>query len=581
MGLRSLSIVGLWAAACHGPEGDDTDVPRSDSVTATVTERGVQACGRTADREGIGPFERLTSPIPHPTDPWIWHAGIFAADVNADGWLDILTALEQGVEIYAGSAEGTFEARGDRLFAGMDLSFASGGSAADYDGDGDVDLYITRVAGAPAPEGGEYGRNRLLRNQGGGTFEDATDEAGIDGCGEDFRDGSTRCFASLASSWGDVDRDGDLDLFVGNYGFVDETNGVEQQDMRVGERDFLYLNNGDGTFADASDRMPPAVHESYTYTGGFHDLDADGDLDIYTVNDFGRIGPNRVLWNDGDGTFTFTGSVRDFDRDTVPLRDPSGLDLEMTGMGLGIGDLNGDGLPDLAIPQWKKDTLLESSLSRPGLWIDVTDQRGFRGDLERKQEVGWGTEMGDVDNDGDLDILNQYGHVETDNTKVWNNAKLQPDALFLNTADGDGYFFEDAAEDWGIADLGMSRGVVLADINRDGWLDIGKRSLSGTNLVYVSRCGEASWLLIDLAQPGTMNTAAIGARLEITAGGRHQTRGIHSGGTGYASSPPAEAHFGLGDAEVIDEMVVVWPDGERSVLAGVEPRQRITITRDP
>ena len=578
MASRSLSVIGLWAAACNGG-GDDGDsrVDPPDTVGATVVERGVQTCGRTADREGIGPFERLSSPIPHPSDPWIWHAGILAGDLNDDGWLDILTALEQGVELYVGSAEGTFETRGEGAFGDIDLTFASGGAPADYDGDGDLDLYITRIAGHPAPEGGEYGRNRLLRNRGDGVFDDVTDEAGVDGCGEDFRDGSVRCFASLASSWGDVDGDGDLDLFVGNYGFVDETNGVEQQDMNVGERDFLYLNNGDGTFEDVSDRIPAAVHESYTYAGGLHDLDADGDLDVYTVNDFGRIGPNRVMWNNGDGHFTFTGSPRG----ETPVRDPSGLDLEATGMGLGIGDLNGDGLLDVAIPQWKKDTLLESSLSRPGLWIDVTDQRGFRGSLERKQEVGWGTEMGDVDNDGDLDILNQYGHVETENTKVWTNAKQQPDGLFLNTPDGDGYGFVDAGESWGVADLGMSRGVVLADVNRDGWLDIGKRTLSGTNLVYVSRCGDAAWLSVELEQPGTMNTAAIGARIEVEADGRRQTRILHSGGTGYASSPPAEGHFGLGDAEEIDEIVVVWPDGERSVLAGVEPRQRITITRDP
>src|SRR5262249_18065539 len=149
--------------------------------------------------------------------------GITAADIDLDGHLDVLTALEQGVELYAGEDDGTFVAVGQKVFGGFDLSFSSGVSVADYDGDGDLDLYVMRVAGDPAPEGGEYGKNRLLENRGGRTFADVTDVAGVDGCGLDFRDGAIRCFRTMSSSWGDYDRDGDLDLHVGNYGFVDET----------------------------------------------------------------------------------------------------------------------------------------------------------------------------------------------------------------------------------------------------------------------------------------------------------------------------------------------------------------------
>jgi hypothetical protein len=371
---------------------------------------------------------------------------------------------------------------------------------------------------------------------------------------------------SMASAWADYDIDGDLDLYVGDYGWVDETQGMSQDQMGPGERDFVYQNQGDGTFIDISDAFPREFHDGYAYAGGWVDLDADGDLDLYTVNDFGANWPNRVLWNDGAG-----GLVLDLD-------DPSQLDLSMTGMGLGIGDINGDGHPDIAIAEWAKNKLLES---RPdgGYWVDVADATGFRIDLSRGQQVGWGTLLGDVDNDGDLDILNQYGHLQNDNTERWSNRLKQPDGLYLNSG-GEPYTLVDVGEAWGVADLGSSRGAVLADINGDGWLDIAKRSLDEDSVLYLSRCGTAAWTIVALQQPGTMNTAAVGARVEITAAGRTQTGWIIAGGVGYASAPPLEAHFGLGEGvDVIDEIRVVWPDGAHSVVRDVDARQRVVVTR--
>ena len=173
-----------------------------------------------------------------------------------------------------------------------------------------------------------------------------TDQAGVDGCGEDLRDGETRCFKSMASSWGDYDGDGDLDLYVGNYGFVDETDGTKQTDMEPGERDFLYRNEGDGTFSDVSDLIPPEFHEGYTYAGR-------------VPRPRRRRRPRPVHRQRLRDPLAEPGDV---ERGRRRLRfnhvDPSKLDVPMTGMGLGIGDLNGDGWPDLAMAEWHKDSLL-------------------------------------------------------------------------------------------------------------------------------------------------------------------------------------------------------------------------------
>ncbi|MEZ4235122.1 MAG: CRTAC1 family protein [Myxococcota bacterium] len=551
-------------AACHGKDKDGA--PLDETVPATAVGRGVVTCLAPGDRAALGPYERRQTEVPRPTEAWIWHGGVVAGDFNGDGLTDLVIALEQGISLYEGLPGGLFTDRGEGPFGGVDLSYASGGSAVDYDADGDLDLYVTRISGFPAPEGGTYGRNVLFRNLGNGQFEDVTDVAGVSGCGQDFRDGQQRCFKSMASSWGDYDGDGDLDLYVGDYGFVDETPGTKQTDLDPAERDFLYRNEGNGTFVDVSDLLPTEFHEGFTYAGGFVDFDGDGRLDLYTVNDFGVLWPNRVLWNDGRGGFVF-------DPD-----DPSGLALSMTGMGLGIGDLNGDGLPDLAIAEWKKNTLLESRADA-GIWIDSSSSRGFAVDDARNQQVGWGTVLGDVDNDGDLDILQQFGHVVNDNTVVWKNETRQADALYLNDGNGDAFRFTDVAVAWGLADPYMSRGAVLADLNGDGYLDVAKRILDANDAAYLSRCGAEGWARISLHQPGTLNPDAVGALIEVTTAGKTQTRTITAGGVGYASSPPLEAHFGFGLVDTIERIRVVWPDGEESVVEGIATRQRIDITR--
>jgi len=557
-------LCSLVLVACGCSQDDDGSNDTSGSEVEVV-EHGAQVCADT-DRS-IAPFDRRTSSTPAMSDWWIWGGGITAADLDGDGVHELLVALEQGLELYVyNAAEDVYDPIGQGLFQALGLTYGSGTTVADYDGDGDLDVYVMRVlpgtTGNPdPPDTTGLGDNHLLRNDGNLTFTDVTTEAGVSGC-----DGPAACYRTMTSSWGDYDLDGDLDLYVGNYGYVDETPGTTSGDMTGGEPDFLYRNNGDGTFTDISDVIPPEVDIGYTYTGGFYDLDADNDLDLYVINDFGtETRTNSVMWNDPPGTLTWNAG------------DTSGLQIRMTGMGLGIGDLNGDKKLDLAIPEWKKNKLL---MSYGDLWIDEADADGFTLDFGRDQQVGWGTELGDMDNDGDQDIVSQYGFVANDNEEQWANALSQPDALYTATPDGSGgYTFVDDGVDWGVNDPFMNRGVVLADLDRDGWLDVGKRDLEGENVLYISECGQEGWLTIHLRQPGTMNLFAIGAKVEVEVAGELMLRHLFAGGTGYASQPPPELHFGLGMHDAVDVIRVIWPDGRQDEVTGIAARQQVTITR--
>jgi hypothetical protein len=552
-------------AACNDGENDDDGTQPS---TLDMEESGAQVCGRAPDRAELGAYEPREDTTPPMNDFWIWGGGVTAADLNDDGWLELLVALEQGLELYEGSPSGDFEQIGIPTFGAMALTYGSGTSVADYDGDGDLDIYVLRVMpetwsfpDPPADPG--LGENRLLRNDGNLTFVDVTAQAGVQACGE-------TCYRSMAGSWGDLDLDGDLDLYVGNYGYVDEADGANSAAQTYGEPDFLYRNDGDGTFTDISSVLPQEFQDGYTYVGGMYDFDADGDLDLYTINDFGtddRV--NRVLWNDGTGNLIFD-----------PF-DPSGLAKQMTGMGLGIGDLNGDGWLDLAISEWKDNWLLMSAPEiGDGVWIDEADSRGFTADVAGDQWVGWGTELGDVDNDGDQDIVQQFGFVANDNELQWFNPLVQPDALYLATPDGSGSFtFDDQGVAWGVDDAGMSRGVSLADLDRDGWLDMAKRDLAGNSLLYVSRCGDEGWLTVHLRDPDSMNTYGVGAVVTATVGDLVQTRTVLAGGTGFASSPPPELHFGLGMADQVDKLDIRWMDGREDTLTNITARQQVTLTR--
>ena len=583
---RTWIVCVIALVACNsGKEDGETDVVPLDSDSDTVTVDSETADGDTGtvpDPQATlelptGPiacaepelradawYTRRAAPTASstdtilPYDPWVWGSGIVAADFDGDGWTDIFASNESTPNFYRNEA-GILADMSEKL-AAFDLSLSTGGAAADYDGDGDQDLMVTRYLRA----------NVLLRNDGAGEFTDVTAGAGVAGA-EDRR--------SMSAAWADYDGDDDLDLYIGNYGFIDES--LDSSEFLPAEPDYLYVNNGDGTFTDRSDIIPAAAQDGYTYTASWIDLNDDLKPEMYIVNDFGVSYPNTVLWNDGDGTLSMEQS-------------PSGLNGQFTGMGLDVADLNTDGLPDLVVPVWAGIVYLESTTS--GFWIESQDVRQLNGDLSKDQKVSWGGNFGDMDNDGDTDLAMQYGYVVVGDGGQWPNPLRQPDALFIQGTDGK---FEDQSFEHGFNDNGVTRGAVVTDLNRDGFVDVVKRDLggpviNGLNIAYMSNCDDAAWLNIGLKRNWGMNRDAIGAKIVLVSNdlatcpagtalddGRCQWTGwVQAGGISLGSSEPPSLHFGLATLDRIDKIEVSWPDGRVSVFRDVDTRQFVTIAQD-
>ena len=541
----------LLGLACT-PEED------TGTMSVEVQARAGQTC-EAAKRQEFGPMfladpgpDWYTQPEPPEAADFMAGGGAAVADLNGDGRLDIFLPHNGPDQLFIGQPDGTFVDETEWRWPFDDWAMSTGASAANVDGDGDLDLVVARI----------MQQNQLFINDGDGYFYDATASSGL----VDFP------WVSSSVSWGDFEGDGDLDLFISNFG--DPTSArigaAVLGDTGPGDPHELYVNEGDGTFKDVSYLIPKEVREGHSFASGWHDLDLDGDLDLYVTHDFGPQNTgNHFMRNDG-GTFT------DVSKET-------GLDLVIYGMGLGVGDLGGDGLPDVIVTSGAELPILEASPD--GVWTRTEKSRGLILDPEEdRRSTGWGVEIADMNNDGRMDVVVAYGQGPTDEENLaqfgkeglFSNPPHQPDGLYIQQEDGT---LKQSADEWGVADNGFSRGFVLADLNDDGYLDIVKQQLDRLARVYLSNCGGDGWLRVALRGPSP-NTHAVGARIEIEAGGQTHMRWIQVGSTSMVSSGPAEAHFGLGDAAAVDRMTIYWPDGEISVMEDLAPKQILTVIRE-
>ena len=468
-------------------------------------------------------------------------SAVVVADFFDDKRASLLFAGWERVQVFRPVGSRWVEVS-DEVFAGLDTSDTITGSAADYDGDGDLDLVLV----------GDH-RHKLLRNE-GDHFVDVSAEMGLD----------QTDWVSTSASWADLDLDGDLDLMIGNYANYGLDSGTaEERTIHPSE---LYLQGPDG-FTEVSHWLPDEVHEGFVFMSAFLDLNDDAYPELFTIHDYGTVASgSRLLLNEAGEGFT--------------IDEPSGFHPRFNGMGFAIGDLNDDGAPELAQSSLNAISLryaapLETTLTGWSWPYEYATAKGLEPNLDDTlgptQVFGWGTDLVDVDNDGDLDLPMLFGPY-FDNVE----ATEQPDGLWLQDMDR----FTDVAAEWGVADPGPGRGLVVADINGDGWLDLVKRQLGlYPSLVHLARCGSEHWIGVRLAQPETQNRFAIGAVVDVWVGEKRHRRWITSGSTSQFSSGPPEAHFGLGDEARVDRVEIRWPDGTLSAVEDLETNRWFRLVR--
>ena len=421
-----------------------------------------------------------------------------------------------------------------------DAGWGMGCAVGDYDNDGDLDIYITN-----------YGRNVLYANQDDGTFIDVTEYAQVG----DERFGTGCAFL-------DYDGDGYLDLYVANYvdfeHFLQTTPNKSYmwKGLRVhfgprgmkGSGDILYRNRGDGTFADVTVEAQ-VVDQDKLYGMGVigGDYDRDGDVDIYVAND---TGANFLYQNQGDGTFVDIGWM---------IGAAYGESGEAQGcMGIAYGDYDNDLYQDILVTNFWEQTNTLYHNDRGTFFSDLSFDAGVG--KESFQFLAWGTEFFDYDNDGDKDLFVANGHLfpQLDRANL-GTSYAQTNQLFENL--GDGTFAEvSQLSGAGLEIKKVSRGASFGDYDDDGDLDIFVLNLNDRPTLLRNDGGnENNWLMVKTI--GTeSNRDGIGARIEVRSGKLTQSAEIRSGAS-YLSHNDLRAHFGLGPRETIDSLVVRWPSG--------------------
>ncbi|MCK6529564.1 CRTAC1 family protein [Myxococcota bacterium] len=504
------------------PDDDVAPDDDSDGCAGRVRwDRHDEDVGLTGE-QGLGAASPLDAQV---------GGGIALADFHGDGRLDLFVANVAGPSaLYVGLGGGTF-AEG-AVAAGVDVpeGRSLGASAADYDGDGDLDLLVLRAGGS-----------RLFRNRGSGTFEDVSEAAGID-------DGSGR--RETSGAFGDYDGDGDLDLLLASYyrggSLTDIPLGLGEPD---GHR--LLRNRGDGTFEDAADEAPPGALDGLSLQATWHDLDGDGDLDLLVPNDLGEFtGPALALRNDGPGGGTAGARFTEIGQE-------SGLGFTIFSMNLALGDADSDGDDDALVSSMPGVALLRAE--EPWSFFDATAASGLGTLATPERDVAWGALFEDLDADGFDDLLVQFGHLEGIASPDFVNAETQPDALLWGREDG----LDPAPWDHDLADGASGRTLAVADVNEDGVADVFMGVMGARPRLYLSRpdCPGGHWLEVAVSLPGTGNVHGVGATVEVSAGGRTRRRTVDGGSRVAMASGPAVARFGLGGVGVADVVEARLPDG--------------------
>lgn len=431
--------------------------------------------------------------------------------------------------------------------------WGNGVCAGDYDNDGHVDLYVTY-----------WGPNALYRNSGKGSFEDVTGKAGVAGPPKDWSTGCTFL---------DYDRDGHLDLFVASYQDFDLATApqpgkganCEWKGMPVfcGPRGLpygharLYHNRGDGRFEDVTVKSRIGDAKGfYAFTSIAADLNGDGWTDIFVASD---STPSLFFRNNKDGTFSEIGT------ETGLAFNEHGF--EQGGMGVAVGDFNGDGQLDLIKTNFAGDHPNVFQNLGKSIFEDVVLKAGL---AVNPQYVGWGVALTDLDNDGWQDVFQVNGHVypELERSKLAERY-FNPRLVYRNLGGGR---FEDvsALAGSGVTEQRSSRGAAFGDFDNDGDIDVVIMNMGDNpSLLRNELKGDRHWVQLKL-EGRRSNRSAIGAIVTIEAGGRAQTKPVLSQSS-FLSQNDSRVHFGLAGSTKVEKIRVAWPNGAIEEFPGAEP----------
>ena len=495
-------------------------------------------------------------------------SGCLFFDYDNDGFLDIYlvnsgtscaninesrTQLNEINRLYRNNGNGTFS--DVTLKVGMDKNsgFGMGCISADYDNDGDQDVYLTN-----------FGMNQLYRNNGDGTFTDVTKQAGV-----------VNAKWSVSASFGDYNLDGFLDLYVANYldYNIETAHPCSLEGVHIycgpheypGAPDTLYRNNGDGTFTDVTARS--GVMNSGKGMGVlFTDYNNDGYPDIFVTNDAVE---DYLYRNNRDGTFTDVALAAGIAYNSEGRATAS--------MGIANGDYDNDGGLDLFVTNFSLEVNSLFHNDGDGFYTMTTFDVGLA--EPSFSRLGFGTQFLDIDNNGTLDLLVANGHVWDNVSQITPSLSYrQTCQLFINNGEGKYHDITSFAGTFFNSPV-VARGTASGDYDNDGDIDI-LISCCGGSPVLLRNDSKAGnrWLKIKLTGT-TGNRNGVGTKVYLKTNKTTYLREVTSGGS-YASGNDYTLHFGLGSTETVDSIEIHWLGGNVQHLENVSTNRLIQIVEN-
>ena len=432
-----------------------------------------------------------------------------------------------------------------------DTGYGLGCCIGDYNNDGFLDLYVAN-----------FGANVLYQNKGDGTFIDVARQAKVDG---------NQLSSSCAFS--DYDNDGDLDLYTVNYvQFNLEENpkcthqGVSTYctpEALPGQSDSFFRNNGDGTFSDITQSAGLFAPTGKGLGVVWGDYDNDGDPDIFVAND---TTPNFLYQNNGKGTFQ-----------NIALFAGVALSMEgrpYSGMGTNFGDFDNDGDLDIVVTNFQDQTNSLYQNEQNAFFNEVSFSTGIG--EKSLPYLAWGVDFVDLNNDGWQDLFIANGHLDHNISDIDPiGTYAQRNQVFMNQK-GRAFIDRSAAM---LEQQQVSRGSAFGDLDNDGDIDIVVSNLNDHPVILWNVTEHTSnWFILKLI--GTSdNHSAIGTRVKIKIEQQIQIREVKSG-SGYLSQNDLRLHFGLGQAKQIDQLEIHWPNGTTQQLNRVPGNQILTVTQE-